>query len=186
MFTNLLVPEPVQDEGCKEDRDCPSKEVCIVRNNRGDCKNPCATFTPCTTNAECKVYDTLPLRTMTCTCLPGFTGKGDQHCAPISKDFSIGLNSSNSKGREDWLIIVFHFPAAPVQAGCSSDDECALSQACRNRACINPCVQENPCSSSARCSVSNHKASCNCPPGTEGDPFTRCVPSKLHSVTCLY
>jgi hypothetical protein len=79
------IPEPVQDEGCKEDKDCPSKEVCIVRNNRGDCKNPCSTFTPCVSNAECKVYDTLPLRTMTCTCLPGFTGKGDQLCQPISK-----------------------------------------------------------------------------------------------------
>ena len=81
----FLVPEPVKDEGCKEDKDCPSKEVCIVRNNRGDCKNPCSTFTPCTANAECKVYDTLPLRTMTCTCLPGFTGKGDQLCSPIRK-----------------------------------------------------------------------------------------------------
>ncbi len=36
-------------------------------------------------NAECKVYDSLPLRTMTCTCLEGFTGKGDQRCEPISK-----------------------------------------------------------------------------------------------------
>lgn len=77
------------DEGCKEDRDCPSKEVCIVRNNKGDCKNPCTTFTPCVANAECKVYDTLPLRTMSCTCLPGFTGKGDQLCQPISKSCHI-------------------------------------------------------------------------------------------------
>jgi len=81
-------------------------------------------------------------------------------------------------GKESIWIAFFVLPAAPVQAGCSSDDECALSQACRNRACINPCVQENPCSQSARCSVSVHKATCTCPPGTEGDPFVRCVPSK--------
>jgi hypothetical protein len=31
------------------------------------------------------VYDSLPLRTMTCTCNPGFTGKGDERCEKISK-----------------------------------------------------------------------------------------------------
>lgn len=90
-FCYFSVIEPILEEGCKEDRDCPSKEVCIVKNNRGDCRNPCTTFTPCVANAECKVYDTLPLRTMTCTCLPGFSGKGDQLCKPIGKHSRIEM-----------------------------------------------------------------------------------------------
>ena len=67
------------------DRDCPSKQACIITNNKGDCKNPCTAFQPCVQNAECKVYDSLPLRTMTCTCIEGFTGKGDELCQKISK-----------------------------------------------------------------------------------------------------
>ena len=85
----FLVPEPVIDEGCKTDRECPSKQACIITNNKGDCKNPCTAFQPCVQNAECKVYDSLPLRTMTCTCNPGFTGKGDERCEKISKFLEI-------------------------------------------------------------------------------------------------
>ena len=68
---------------------------------------------------------------------------------------------------------------APLEIGCSSDDECASTQACRNRGCVNPCAYDDPCSSNAECSVTNHKATCRCPPGTTGDPYTLCVPSKL-------
>ena len=74
LFTHL-VPEPVIDEGCKMDRECPSKQACIITNNKGDCKNPCTAFQPCVQNAECKVYDSLPLRTMTCTCVEGLQAK---------------------------------------------------------------------------------------------------------------
>ena len=84
------------------------------------------------------------------------------------------------------ILLPLCLSASPIQAGCSSDDECPLSQACRNRACINPCIQENPCSSSARCTVSNHKPICNCPSGTEGDPYSRCAPSKFASLEIEY
>jgi hypothetical protein len=79
------VPEPVIDEGCKMDKDCPSQEACIIQGNRGECRNPCTLFQPCVTNAVCKVYDSLPLRTMTCVCVEGFTGKGDEQCTKISE-----------------------------------------------------------------------------------------------------
>ena len=63
--------------------------------------------------------------------------------------------------------------------GCSSDDECPFTMACRNRACVNPCAVDNPCSSNAECTVNNHRAVCKCPPGFTGDAYSRCVPSKL-------
>ena len=70
------------------------------------------------------------------------------------------------------------FLAAPIEVGCSSDDECPFTQACRNRACVNPCAVDNPCSSTAECTVNSHRAVCKCPPGFTGDPYSRCVPSK--------
>lgn len=76
-------------------------------------------------------------------------------------------------------VIPFNFvPVEPVLAGCSSDDECASVQACVSRNCVNPCITNNPCSTSAICTVSNHRATCQCPPGTTGDPYTSCSPSK--------
>ena len=68
---------------------------------------------------------------------------------------------------------------APIEVGCSSDDECAFTQACRNRACMNPCANDNPCGSNAECTVNSHRAVCKCPPGFTGDPYSRCVPSKI-------
>ena len=74
------VPPP-PDPGCKEDRECSSREACFD----GECDNPCDVIQPCAQNAECIVHSTLPLRTMSCVCLPGFTGKGDVRCDRISK-----------------------------------------------------------------------------------------------------
>ncbi len=81
--------------------------------------------------------------------------------------------------------IFLSFKAAPIEVGCSSDDECPSFQACVSRSCVNPCTTNNPCSQSARCSVTNHRALCTCPPGTTGDPYTQCVPSKLLSLVIL-
>ena len=68
----------------------------------------------------------------------------------------------------------FSSEAAPIEVGCSSDDECSTAQACIGRSCVNPCTSNNPCSSTATCTVSNHKPVCTCPPGTTGDPYQRC------------
>lgn len=58
------------------DADCPSKLACFS----GECRNPCLETKPCGVNAECSVVDTLPLRTMSCLCLPGYVGDADVEC----------------------------------------------------------------------------------------------------------
>lgn len=58
------------------DADCASKLACFS----GECINPCLKTKPCGQNAECLVVDTLPLRTMSCVCLPGFIGDADISC----------------------------------------------------------------------------------------------------------
>ena len=76
------------------DADCASKLACF----NGECKNPCIETKPCGTNAECRVVDTLPLRTMSCHCLPGYIGDADVQCTSgriistlisISKSYNI-------------------------------------------------------------------------------------------------
>lgn len=67
------------------DSDCASKLACFS----GVCKNPCVETRPCGKNAECSVVDTLPLRTMSCLCLPGFIGDADVACRPGTHNKSI-------------------------------------------------------------------------------------------------
>lgn len=68
---------------CTVDADCPSKMACF--NNL--CKNPCIETRPCGSNAVCSVVDSLPLRTMVCTCEPGFVGNADIGCKPGKMSF---------------------------------------------------------------------------------------------------
>ncbi|CAB4059878.1 unnamed protein product [Lepeophtheirus salmonis] len=148
------IPEPVIEEvECKEDRDCPSQNACINE----ECDNPCLMYKPCVQNAECKVYDTLPLRTMTCTCIEGFTGKGDERCVKIQP---------------------------VVDVGCRSNSECSPTLACKNGECINPCIENNPCGTSAQCKVKRHEANCICPAGYNGDPYSNCAP--IQDLECKY
>lgn len=61
---------------CRMDGDCPSKLACFS----GMCKNPCYVTKPCAEHASCSVVDTLPLRTMVCTCDPGYVGDAEKQC----------------------------------------------------------------------------------------------------------
>lgn len=58
------------------DSDCASKLACF----NGDCRNPCYEIKPCGAYAECTVVDTLPHRTMSCQCIPGYVGDADIQC----------------------------------------------------------------------------------------------------------
>ena len=164
----------VEEQDCKIDVDCPAFEICYQEGGRNRCVDPCTTIAPCVANAACKVHSTTPTRTMSCVCFEGYTGNGVVRCDKISKLSQIGI------ARQDtYCVLSFSFSAAPLEVGCSSDDECPFTQACRNRACVNPCAADNPCSSTAECTVNSHRAVCKCPPGFTGDPYSRCVPSKF-------
>ena len=82
----FLVPEP--DIGCTTDGDCPSQQACFIKQGYGECLNPCLEVRPCAANARCDVKNELPLRVMTCTCEPGYTGQGDQFCELIGESNS--------------------------------------------------------------------------------------------------
>lgn len=87
-----LKPEP----RCRMDVDCPSKQACFS----GECKNPCYETKPCGANAVCSVVDSLPLRTMVCTCIAGFVGDAEKECRR-------GTNSSLLINSSKWIVIAF-------------------------------------------------------------------------------
>ena len=60
-------------------------------------------------------------------------------------------------------------------AGCKRDDDCPLTQACIQRECQDPCPFEE-CGVKAFCTVNNHFARCQCPPGHKGSPYIECKP----------
>ncbi len=69
-------PEPQPE--CKIDSDCPSRLACI--NER--CQNPCPIIRPCHPSAECRVVDTVPVRTMICMCPDGHVVDRNAQCLP--------------------------------------------------------------------------------------------------------
>ena len=158
---------------CTTDEHCASKLSCLQEK----CKDPCVAIAPCARNAECTVHNSLPLRTMSCSCIPGYTGKGDEYCNKISEleihtiavFFPLLLKALQ---KPSFYLVI------PEPVGCTSDSECSPNQACDNGNCVNPCVVSNPCSSTAACYVSNHAARCKCPPGFTGDPYSRRVQSE--------
>ena len=175
-YFDYLVPPPEPDNTeCKVDAECPALEICYTSGGSNQCVDPCSTIRPCVLNAECNVFSTTPTRTMTCTCFEGYTGNGVVRCDKISKFVKTRKNVLFGNFFKKVFILI----AAPIEIGCSSDVECLSSQACRNRACVNPCSFDDPCSSTAQCSVTNHKAECRCPPGLTGDPYSLCVPRKI-------
>ena len=84
-----------------------------------------------------------------------------------------------------FLAICTQITGEPVDIGCTSDSMCPPSQACINRACVNPCRSKNPCSSLAICTTLNHQAQCSCRSGFTGDAYQQCVPSK-HSGNSIH
>lgn len=64
------------DAVCRDDSDCPSQTACI----NSECINPCNATQPCGVNAECKVLDTVPVRTMICVCIEGYQGNAAVQC----------------------------------------------------------------------------------------------------------
>lgn len=61
---------------CLQDSECPTKTGCIS----GECTNPCDVSRPCGVNADCKVLDTVPVRTMICECREGYQGNAAVQC----------------------------------------------------------------------------------------------------------
>lgn len=78
----------------------------------------------------------------------------------------------------------FGNPYLSCRPECTHNSDCALSLACVNNKCINPCV--NLCGRNATCEVSNHIPICSCPLNTIGNAFFSCAHKESKNVNILY
>ncbi len=142
--------------GCTRDSDCPSQHACI----HGKCRNPCQLSKPCGIQAECAVLDTLPVRTLTCTCLPGYEGDASVECTPIK---SCPPNRNLILNEHDKCVCPpFHaFDENDVCIPCPSDKGFIINN-------LGYCV----CDSARGLIFDARSKTCVCPPGyfqnTEG------------------
>lgn len=72
--------ERTEEPACTSDQECEVGLACISYN----CQNPCGSQL-CGDNAECQVVESLPFKSMTCKCLPGYQGDANIQCRQ-SKD----------------------------------------------------------------------------------------------------
>lgn len=59
-------------------------------------------------------------------------------------------------------------------AGCTSNRDCPLTEACIGHTCQEPCLVRNPCAEHAICINTNHGADCSCEEGYHGNGFSYC------------
>lgn len=71
-------PVKLFEPECKIDTDCPNRLACI--NN--ECVDPCNALKPCSNTAMCSVLNSVPVRTMVCTCAEGWVPNSDGECLP--------------------------------------------------------------------------------------------------------
>ena len=90
-----LAPEPALAE-CQVDADCPPRTACIDSS----CQDPCR-LRPCHPDQTCSVEDTLPIRTVVCSCPPDTFIGPDGSCKPKGKQFLPCLYLN----RVVWLLV---------------------------------------------------------------------------------
>ncbi|XP_037295454.1 uncharacterized protein LOC119189544 isoform X2 [Manduca sexta] len=194
--------KPQTTTECYIDADCPSRQACLSSK----CVNPCIELKPCTTPATCEVSPTLPVRTMLCTCPPGYVSNGGGICrlVTLTNDVcetdhnctsdhacqsSICQNPCNC-GPNTECLIKEHKPVCACRPGfigdpsagcyeilCQSDSHCSDDESCINNRCVPACsVTSDECGQSAECYGINHRSSCRCLPGTVGNPSIACTP----------
>ena len=67
---------------------------------------------------------------------------------------------------------MFGDPYTECKPECTLNPDCAIHLACVANKCVDPCP--GVCGTNAYCKVRNHRPSCICEPGFEGDPFRIC------------
>lgn len=177
---------------CVLNSDCPRDKAC----HSSKCVNPCPGT--CGENAICDVINHIPM----CRCPERTAGSAFIRCSPVQST-SMWLPSSKARLTLAPIVTVSN-PCRPSPCGpnsqcrevnqqavcsclpsfigappscrpeCTSNSECAPTQACLNQRCGDPCP--GTCGVGANCAVVSHSPFCTCPERFTGNPFIRCQP----------
>lgn len=162
-------------------------------------------LTPCSKNSQCSVADTVPVRTMICTCPEGWVPNDDGECTSVVVPIPPGCLSDSDCSAEHACInrlcrdpcdcgtnadcrVQNHRPVCSCAKGfdgnpniachaigCRADSECDSSKACVNGNCVSPCIVSDPCGVNAECRAIGNRAECRCLSGHRGNPYERCT-----------
>ena len=109
--------------------------------------------------------------------MPNVLSEGTDLLAHVEED-SLVIHSKSAEN----VRSQYWFPSHPcltlikfLVAGCRSDDECPLTEACYDRECSDPCLYQE-CGTNAICTARIHRAFCHCREGTKGNPYESCRP----------
>lgn len=199
--------KPIIIAECFVDADCPPKSACLSSR----CVNPCFELRPCATPASCEVSPTLPVRTMLCTCPPGYVSSGGGICRPATAVFDVCETDNNCTANHACVTAVCknpcecgpntdcqiknHKPVCACRPGfigdartgcyeilCRSNSQCSDDETCINNRCIPACsVEADVCGDNAECYGVEHRASCRCGIGTIGNPSIACSPAECRT-----
>ncbi|XP_028157244.1 uncharacterized protein LOC114350564 isoform X7 [Ostrinia furnacalis] len=164
---------------CLVSSECKLQQACIDRRCRDPCEGACGR------GAQCNVIAHSPI----CTCNDGYTGDPFTYCypAPALPEQPVNPCEPSPCGPNSICVKSGETPACSCQPGyigsppncrpeCTISAECPAAFACVALRCKNPC--EQACGPNAICSVVDHRATCACEPGLEGDPFQGCSPPR--------
>lgn len=187
---------------CSRNEDCPIDEACQSEK----CINPCLLDNSCGKGALCHGENHIAI----CRCPLGYNGNPRQGCIPPN-DITIGCRSNSdcsqsescvndhcvnpcNCGENSECFVKNHHPTCYCKPGysgnslfgcfklgCQRNEDCDSTKQCFNSECIDPCMINDPCAINAECYGLNHRSSCRCPLGLEGNPFEKCERAECNS-----
>lgn len=157
-------PISIDEPECMKDADCPTKMACISDT----CVDPCPVIKPCLEGARCSVLDTIPVRTMVCTCPEGWVTDSNGVCQP--SEFQLKCKGCKRNVTYGCVNLKFCSVSVLLINSCTSDDECDAHESCVNRRCRDPCS----CGANAECIVTKHRPICSCKQGYQGNANIAC------------
>lgn len=73
------------------------------------------------------------------------------------------------------FLFLLHYLFTKI-VGCTTNVDCALTEACIGHSCQRPCDVHDPCAQHAICINTNHGTDCSCAEGYQGNGYVGCVP----------
>jgi len=144
------------------------------------CQDPCVSAGMCTSEQECKVLNTAPLRTMICLCPPNTITDVNGQCKRI------GICQSYRKLHWKWYfvycyLISFFTDAVLGDVQCHLDQDCANHETCLDGKCVDACLTIQ-CGFNAQCKSTSHTGICFCSQDFTGNAYIECIRGKCENL----
>lgn len=173
--------DPIDDKlGCRH-VECESHDQCSNDKLCDDytCKIACLVVNPCGKNALCSAEN----HAQVCYCQPGYTGDPTRGCKMVNycseNPCGPGATCQNARGSFK-CICPQNTVGDPFKEGCKPAVECVRNVDCPDAAecvrsngvpkCRSACTTKT-CGPNADCVATNHRGSCVCREGYEGNPI---------------